>query len=67
MTEIGMSHRQPNSERVRTLEPSPDGLEVAGTRILADLSEAGKSPHNWTNPSDLTTEAVAAVAGSFSW
>jgi hypothetical protein len=46
MTKIGMSHRLPSSRRVRTHEPSPKGLEVAGTSTLADLSEAGKSPHS---------------------
>jgi hypothetical protein len=46
MTKIGMSHSPPSSRRVRTHEPSPKGLKVAGTSTLVELSEAGKSPHS---------------------
>ncbi len=45
-TKIGMSHSLPSSRRVRSREPSPKGLEVAGMSTLAELSEAGKSPHS---------------------
>jgi hypothetical protein len=46
MTKIGMSHSPPSTRRVRNHEPSPKGLEVAGTSTLAELLEAGKSPHS---------------------